>query len=74
MNFKEIFYQENVGGLDLALRAISGTLAITALALDLIRPGIWQWGIAFIAIVGIYTSIMHHCSLYPFIGVNTAKK
>ena len=74
MNLKEIFLQENVGGIDLAFRAISGTLAITALSLDLVAPGILKWGLVFIAVIGLYTAIMRHCSLYAFIGVNTAEK
>ena len=74
MDLKEIFLQENVGGIDLALRALSGTIAITALSLDLVEPGIREWILAIIAVIGLYTSIMRHCSLYPFIGVNTAKR
>ncbi|WP_406661123.1 DUF2892 domain-containing protein [Methanolobus sp. ZRKC3] len=74
MDLSEIFLQENVGGIDLVLRAVMGTIAITALSLDLIESEPWKWVFAFVAIVGLYTSIMRHCSLYPFIKINTAKK
>ncbi len=74
MYMKELFLQENVGGLDLLLRALFGSIAITVLALDLVAPGIWRWLLALIAFAGLYTSIMRHCTLYNLIGFSTAKK
>ncbi len=74
MDLKKVLLEENVGGVDLAIRAIAGTLAVTTLSLGLIGPGIERWILTFIAIIGLYTAIMRHCSLYAFIGVNTAIK
>ncbi|WMW23284.1 DUF2892 domain-containing protein [Methanolobus mangrovi] len=74
MDMKELFLQENVGGLDLLLRALFGSIAITVLALDLVGSGIWRWVLALIAFAGLYTSIMRHCTLYNLISFSTAKK
>ncbi len=74
MDIKEMFLQENVGGFDLMLRALLGSLAITVLALDLIGPGIWRWIIALIALSGLFSSITRHCLPYSLIGFSTARK
>ncbi|SFM57786.1 YgaP family membrane protein [Methanolobus profundi] len=74
MDMNELLFQENVGGFDLILRALFGTVAIIALAMDLIAPGIWQWVVAIVAFVGLFSSILRHCTPYSLIGFSTARK
>lgn len=74
MNTNKLLFEENVGGFDLLARALLGTLAIIVLAMDLVAPGIWQWVLALIALVGLFSSITRHCLPYSFIGFSTAKK
>jgi hypothetical protein len=63
----------NVGGLDLAARSLLGTVAVIALALDLVW-GVWRWVVALVAFVGLYTSLTRHCTPYKLLGVSTAEK
>lgn len=70
MDLKRLLLEENVGGFDLALRALLGTIAIIVLAMDLVASSL-RWLVALIAFVGLYTSIMRHCSPYVLIGFST---
>lgn len=63
----------NVGGVDLALRALLGTVAVIVLALDLLS-GVLEWAVAVAAFVGLYTSLTRHCTPYALLGFSTAKK
>lgn len=54
------------------IRALAGTIAIIALAMDM-ASGRWRWVLAFIAAVGLYTAIMRHCSPYVIMGISTKK-
>ncbi|MDK2825118.1 MAG: hypothetical protein PWQ44_294 [Methanolobus sp.] len=74
MDTNELLFKENVGGFDLFIRALLGTLAIIALAMDLVAPGIWQWILALIALIGLFSSITRHCLPYSLIGFSTARK
>ncbi|WMW25476.1 DUF2892 domain-containing protein [Methanolobus sediminis] len=74
MDMNELLFKENVGGIDLYIRALLGTLAIIVLAMNLVSPGIWQWILALIALVGLFSSITRHCLPYSLIGFSTAKK
>lgn len=65
--------EENVGGLDKTIRALSGTISIIALAMDLVSGGL-RWIVALIAFVGLYTSITSHCMPYSLLGFSTRKK
>lgn len=72
MRLKELITQENVGGYDLLLRALIGSIAIVVLAMDLIEPGFWKWITALIAFVGLFTGMTRHCTPYVLIGFSTA--
>ncbi|RLI77454.1 DUF2892 domain-containing protein [Archaeoglobales archaeon] len=72
MDVKRLILEENVGGYDLLIRSLAGTLSIIALAMDLVDNS-WKWLFALIAFVGIYTSLTRHCTLYSFIGFSTKK-
>jgi len=72
VNLKEALTQENVGGYDLLLRALIGSVAIVVLAMDLIEPGLWKWITALIAFVGLFTGMTRHCTPYLLIGFSTA--
>nr|WP_321497892.1 DUF2892 domain-containing protein [uncultured Methanolobus sp.] len=74
MDMNKLLFQENVGGIDLLIRALFGTIAIIILAMDLVEPGILRWILAIVALVGLFSSITRHCLPYSFIGLNTAKK
>ena len=74
MNLKEVLTQQNVGGYDLLLRALIGSVAIVALAMDLIEPGLWKWITALIAFTGLFTGMTRHCTPYLLIGFNTADR
>jgi hypothetical protein len=74
MNLKKLFLEENVGGFDLFFRALFGILAIIALAAGLVKKSPWRWIIAAIAFVGLFSSIMRHCTPYSILGISTAEK
>lgn len=74
IDLKDAFLQENVGGVDLFARAIVGSFAITALAMDLIETSPWNWITALIALTGLFTAITRHCTPYSFIGFSTVRK
>lgn len=74
MELKEALTQENVGGYDLLLRALVGSVAVIVLAMDLIEPGLWKWITALIAFVGLFTGITRHCTPYVFMGFSTADR
>jgi len=71
-NLKELFMKENVGGLDLILRALLGSLAISALALGIAKHSKWKWVLAIIGFTGIFSSLTRHCTPYVLFGINTA--
>lgn len=73
MDMNELFFKENVGGFDLLARALLGTIAVIALAMGLVAPGIWQWVLAIVALVGLFSSITRHCLPYSLIGFSTAR-
>ncbi|MEZ5335096.1 MAG: DUF2892 domain-containing protein [Methanolobus sp.] len=73
MDINKLLFQENVGGFDLLIRALFGTLAIVILAMDLVAPGIIQWILAIVALVGLFSSITRHCLPYSLIGFSTAR-
>ena len=72
LDVKRLILEENVGGYDLLIRSLAGTLSIIALAMDLVG-GSWRWIVALIAFVGLYTSLTRHCTLYTVIGFSTKK-
>lgn len=74
MDIKKLFMEKNVGGYDLTLRALLGSLAITVLAMDLVESWPWNWVVALVAFVGLFTSITRHCSPYALLGINTADR
>lgn len=74
MDINELLFKENVGGFDLLFRSLFGTVAVIVLAMDLVAPGMWQWVLAIIALVGLFSSITRHCLPYSFIGFSTARK
>jgi hypothetical protein len=74
MTLQTALLEENVGGYDLVLRAMIGSAVIVALAMDLIEVYPWNWIAAIVAFFSLFTAIIRHCSLYGFLGINTARK
>ena len=74
MKLKDTLTRENVGGYDLLLRALLGSIAIVILAMDLVEPGFWKWVTALIAFTGLFTGMTRHCTPYVLIGFSTAEK
>ena len=74
VNLKEILLNENVGGFDLFIRALLGSVSITALALGILKDSKLKWLLAIIGLTGIFTSLTRHCTPYNLLGINTAKK
>jgi len=68
----KLLCEQNVGGLDLSLRAFVGTVALILLAMDLVPQNL-ELITALIAFVGVWTSITRHCTPYSILGINTAK-
>lgn len=73
MDLKELLFKENVGGIDLYIRALLGSLAITALAAGIMRESKLRWILALIGFTGIFTALIRHCTPYTLLGINTAK-
>jgi hypothetical protein len=73
MGFTDILLEENVGGIDLFIRALIGTAATIALAMDLVTHP-WKWLVALIALIGLFTAITRHCTAYIPFKFSTAKK
>lgn len=74
VSLKQILLQENVGGLDLVLRAFLGSFALSALALGFAKNSKWKWILAIIGFTGIFSSITRHCTPYVLLGINTASR
>ncbi|WP_292484848.1 DUF2892 domain-containing protein [Methanohalobium sp.] len=74
ISLKEAFLQENVGGVDLYVRALIGSIATIALAMDLVETYPWNWITALIALVGLFTAMTRHCTPYSFIRYSTVRK
>ncbi|MFC2154173.1 DUF2892 domain-containing protein [Candidatus Altiarchaeota archaeon] len=72
MDLKKLFTEQNVGGWDLFIRSLLGSIAIVALALDLVEPP-WTWVLALVALVGLFTSLTLHCTPYGLLGISTKK-
>ncbi len=74
MKLKDTLTRENVGGYDLLLRALLGSISIVILAMDLVEPGLWKWVTALIAFTGLFTGMTRHCTPYVLMGFSTAEK
>lgn len=74
MDLKYTFLQENVDGIDIFVRAIIGSVAITALDMDYVDTCPWNWITALIALTGLFTTITRDCIPYSFIGFSTVRK
>ncbi|MGB9929343.1 MAG: YgaP family membrane protein [Methanosarcina sp.] len=74
MNLKKLILEENVGGYDLAFRAMCGVLAIIALANEIVKNSFLRWIVTGIAFMGLYSSILRHCDIYALLGISTAEK
>ncbi|MCC7576121.1 MAG: DUF2892 domain-containing protein [Methanomethylovorans sp.] len=74
MKLKDTLTRENVGGYDLLLRALLGSIAVVILAMDLVEPGLWKWVTALIAFTGLFTGMTRHCTPYVLMGFSTAEK
>ena len=73
MDLKKIVLEENVGGYDLFLRAAAGAASITALAMDLAAHP-WNWVLAAVAAVGLFSGMTRHCTPYALFGFSTKEK
>jgi|GEM_PF-1611326 len=74
ISLKELFFKENVGGSDLIVRALFGSLAMSALALGVAKQKKWKLILAIIGFTGIFTSITRHCTPYVLLGINTSSR
>jgi hypothetical protein len=74
MDFGKILYSENVGGIDLLLRAFVGTIAIIVLAWGFFKAWPIKLILSLVAFIGLFTSITRHCLPYGLLGWSTAKK
>jgi hypothetical protein len=74
MDIGKILYGENVGGIDLLLRAFVGTLAIIVLAWGFFTAWPIKLVLSLVAFLGLFTGITRHCLPYGLIGISTAKK
>jgi hypothetical protein len=70
MSMDKIMCEENVGGIDLALRALLGTVAIITLSLGAVT-GWAKWVVVVVAFGGLFTSITRHCTLYSLLNLTT---
>lgn len=73
MNLDKYVLEENVGGYDLLIRSTAGSLAIIALAMDVAAPP-WNWLLAVIAFVGLFSGMTRHCTPYTLIGFSTKRR
>ncbi len=74
ISLKELFFKENVGGSDLIVRALFGSLAMSALALGVAKQKKWKLILAIIGFTGIFTSITRHCTPYVLLGIDTSSR
>jgi hypothetical protein len=74
ISLKELFFKENVGGFDLVVRALFGSLAMSALALGVAKKKKWKLILAIIGFTGIFTSLTRHCTPYVLLGINTSSR
>ncbi|MEM0360090.1 MAG: DUF2892 domain-containing protein [Candidatus Diapherotrites archaeon] len=74
MDLKKLLLEENVGGMDLFLRAIIGTISVFALALGIVPSGTMALAVALVGAIGLFSSLTRHCTPYALIGFSTAKK
>ena len=74
MDIGKILYGENVGGIDLLLRAFVGTLTLIVLAWGFFTAWPIKLVLAIVAFLGLFTSITRHCLPYGLFGWSTAKK
>ncbi len=65
-----ILTEKNVGGIDLMVRSLLGTVSMVVLALGLVA-GSLKWVVAVVAFLGVFTSLTRHCLLYSLLGVTT---
>ncbi|HUV02895.1 MAG TPA: DUF2892 domain-containing protein [Desulfobacteria bacterium] len=73
MALEKYLLVENVGGYDLFIRSVAGSLAIVVLALDWVTVPPWNWLLAIIAVVGLFSGMTRHCTPYVFIGYSTKR-
>ncbi|MBN1763264.1 MAG: DUF2892 domain-containing protein [Methanomicrobia archaeon] len=73
MTLEKYLLVENVGGYDLLIRSVVGSLAIVVLALDWVTAAPWNWLLAVIAFVGLFSGMTRHCTPYVFIGYSTKR-
>ncbi|MDP7078767.1 MAG: DUF2892 domain-containing protein [Candidatus Undinarchaeales archaeon] len=71
MDLRTLLLTENVGGWDLFLRALFGSVAVVALAMDLVPEGTVRGVVGFIAAACLFTSIMRHCTPYVLLDYST---
>jgi hypothetical protein len=74
MDLKKLVLEENVGGYDLLVRSIAGSLAITALALDWVSAAPWRSVVALIAVIGLFSGMTRHCTPYALLGISTKRR
>ncbi len=72
MDLNKHLLEENVGGYDLLVRSIAGSLAIIALAMDWVTAP-WSWVLAVIAFVGLFSGMTRHCTPYSLFGFSTKR-
>jgi hypothetical protein len=74
MDMGKILYDENVGGIDLMIRAFVGTLSMIALAWGFFAAWPVKLVLSVVAFLTLFTSITRHCLPYSLLGISTARK
>jgi hypothetical protein len=74
MDIGKIIYGENIGGIDLLLRAFVGTAALIVLAWGYFTAWPLKLALSIVAFLGLFTGITRHCLPYGLLGWSTAKK
>jgi len=72
MNLKRLLLEKNEAGWDRAVRVLAGFLLVVVFA---------QWWLTwwlnflllFAAVIAVFTGLSGHCTLYPLLGIRTAK-
>ncbi|MDP6627259.1 MAG: DUF2892 domain-containing protein [Methanopyri archaeon] len=71
MDLRTLLLTENVGGWDLFLRALLGSISVVALAMDLVPEGPARGVVGFFAAACLFTSITRHCTPYVLLDYST---
>ncbi len=72
MDIMKLFTEKNVGGLDRAVRLVIGVGLLYVFFQNYVT-GWMNYVVLLISLVGLYTGIMSHCTIYTLFGFKTNK-